>query len=352
MRPIDEAWVEAAAYGGAILGGGGGGSLEEGLRLGRLALDLGRPTLAEIDELADEETIVTVSAVGAPSQAQAEDGVKPTDYARAVRLLHRQLVEREIAALLPSEVGGLAALNGTVQSAILGIPVLNAACNGRAHPTGLMGAMGLDRQSGYVSRQVAVSGSFALYVEGDLQRAAQAVRRAAELAGGLVAVARNPVPLAYVRTHAAVGALSLAVQVGQAFLQAREGPDRVERVAQVLGGQILAQGRVGKVQLRAEGGFDLGHLRISGVELTFCNEYMTLERDGERLATFPDLIATFEAQTGRPVTSAEVHSGQELLVLVVPKEHLKLGAGMRNPELFRDVEALLGKELVRYAFSG
>jgi hypothetical protein len=338
VRPIDEAWVKAAAYGGAILGGGGGGSLEEGLRLGRLALDLGRPTLAEIDELADEETIVTVSAVGAPSQAQAEDGVKPTDYARAVRLLHRQL-EREIAALLPSEVGGLAALNGTVQSAILGIPVLNAACNGRAHPTGLMGAMGLDRKLGYVSRQVAVSGSFALYVEGDLQRAAQAVRRAAELAGGLVAVARNPVPLAYVRAHAAVGALSLAVQVGQAFLQAREGPDRVEQVAQVLGGQILAQGRVDNLQLRAEGGFDLGHLRVGGVELTFCNEYMTLERDGERLATFPDLIVTFEAHTGRPVTSAEVHSGQELLVLVVPKERLKLGAGMRNPELFRDVEA-------------
>jgi hypothetical protein len=49
MMRIDDRTVQAAAYGGALLGGGGGGSIEEGIHLGRLALEVGRPRLLTLD---------------------------------------------------------------------------------------------------------------------------------------------------------------------------------------------------------------------------------------------------------------------------------------------------------------
>ena len=64
---LDKKMVEYAVYGGAVLGGGGGGWIEEGLQIGRLAVDIGQPVLLTEDEVQDEDLLVTVSLVGAPA---------------------------------------------------------------------------------------------------------------------------------------------------------------------------------------------------------------------------------------------------------------------------------------------
>lgn len=139
MSRIDEEWVEAAVFGGAILGGGGGGSLEEGRRLGRLALGLGVPALLNLDQLSNDSLILTVSAVGAPSTNQHPI---PSYYVKSVRIMMDQLTA-EIRGVMTNEIGGLAVVNGLLQSAVLDISLVDAACNGRAHPTGAMGSMEL-----------------------------------------------------------------------------------------------------------------------------------------------------------------------------------------------------------------
>jgi hypothetical protein len=40
-----------------------------------------------------------------------------------------------------------------------------------------------------------------------------------------------------------------------------------------------------------------------------------------------------------------------VLVIRVQRQHLRLGGGMRKPELFEVAEQAVGKELIRYAFS-
>ena len=79
---LDEQIVEFAVYGGAILGGGGGGKIEDGLQIGRLALEVGQPILKTAEEMADEDFLVTVSLVGAP--AAKEQYVKPVHYVKAM----------------------------------------------------------------------------------------------------------------------------------------------------------------------------------------------------------------------------------------------------------------------------
>ena len=351
---VDADIVKAAVYGGAVLGGGGGGAIEEGLRLGKAALEAGHPLLVTLDDVDDQDLLVTVSGVGAPAASDAY--LEPDHYAQALQLLTDQL-EEPVAGLITNENGGMATLNGWYQSAVTGLPVVDAPCNGRAHPTGLMGAMGLDRVPGYVSRQTAVGGDpeagrhVRLYAEGSLPSAARLVRQSAVEAGGLVGVARNPVSAAYVREHAAPGALQQAITVGRALLGAEDPSSAAEAVCQALQGEVICQARVTGLTLRTEGGFDVGQVELEGgFGLAFWNEYMTLELRGQRLSTFPDLVTTLSATEAVPVSSAEIQKDQNVIVIAVPRQHLKLGGGMRQPELFVPAEAAIGKELIKYVF--
>lgn len=356
---LDSAAAEAAVLGGAVLGGGGGGSMEDGLAVARLALQMADVRLVPLDACPDDATLLTVSAVGAP--AAKDRYVRPVHFIRAVEYF-RQAFGVAPGGLITNECGGNATVNGWLQAAVLGLPLVDAPCNGRAHPTGVMGSMGLHRQSGFISRQTAVGGDpkRGLYLEtavsGSLDRAAALVREASVKAGGLVAVARNPVSAGYARTHAAPGAIAQCIALGRAMLAARAGGygRAAAAAAEFLGGTLAAAGRVERVALETRGGFDVGAVTVAGrdgpAELTFWNEYMTLEIAGERLGTFPDLITTLDAADGRPVATAEIAPGRDIAVLLVPKAGLLLGAGMRDPALFAVAEAAVGKDLVGHVF--
>jgi hypothetical protein len=216
--------------------------------------------------------------------------------------------------------------------------------------------MGLGELPGFVSRQAAVGGNpetgrhLELYLEAPLARADALVRQAAVESGGLVAVARNPVDAGYVRKHGAPGAICMALQLGRLMASHHDagGETVARKLALATGGEIAACGQVAGLELETRGGFDVGRLRVEDFELTFWNEYMTLERGGARLATFPDLIATLDAVDGTPRTSADLTPGTRVIVLCVPRKNLILGAGMRLPAAFCAVEEVLKKPLVAY----
>jgi DUF917 family protein len=126
-------------------------------------------------------------------------------------------------------------------------------------------------------------------------------------------------------------------------------------VADHLGGAIVDVGTVESVRLEVTGGYDVGTILVAGRqgrrELTFWNEYMTLETDGQRTATFPDLMTTLNPKDGTPLASAEIEQGMRVAILTAPRTRLVLGAGMRDPQLFEDIEHVVGKEILRYVFS-
>jgi len=189
-------------------------------------------------------------------------------------------------------------------------------------------------------------------VAGAVEVASAMVRQAAGQAGGVVAVARNPVDAAYLAAHGAPGALAMARRVGEAMLENMpSGGEAVwSAAARVLGGRVVDVGTVLQVRLETSGGFDRGTVTIRGArtwEITVWNEYMTLEGDGDREATFPDLIATLDGR-GMPLTSPELREGMTVAVLMVPQERLLLGAGARDPDLLATAGAAVGKDLGRH----
>ncbi|MDU4959114.1 MAG: DUF917 family protein [Sporomusaceae bacterium] len=356
---LTEAHARAAVLGGALLGGGGGGSAADGLEAARLALRLGDLVLTPLSALRDEQTVLTASAVGAP--AAKNRYIRPAYYIRTVEL-YQQHFGIKPDGIISNECGGNATVNGWLQAAALNLPLLDAPCNGRAHPTGIMGSLGLHRDPHYQSRQIAVGGDPAQgrYIElaasGSLDSASGMIRSASVHAGGLVAVARNPVSAAYAKQHAAVGAVSQCIALGTAMLAAQEkaAAAAIDAAADYLQGKVICRGSVGSVELETRGGFDVGRVTLDtaggSVELTFWNEYMTLEIDGQRLGTFPDLIATLDAVSGCPLATAEITAGREIAVLWAHRDRLLLGAGMRDATLFNVAEQAVGRSLIPYVF--
>ncbi|HKU99544.1 MAG TPA: DUF917 family protein, partial [Vineibacter sp.] len=213
--------LEAAIWGGAILGGGGGGLIESGERAARLALQVGTPQLWSADEFAGDATTATVALIGAP--AAPHPHVAPAHLLRTIELLRRELPPGlDLVALHANENGAETTVNGWFHAAMTGLPVIDLACNGRAHPTSVMGALGLHTLADYRSVQSYAGGAPDRYIEGvasgRLEKTSAIVRRASVEAGGLVAAARNPVSVRYAREHGVPGAISDAIALGRRYL--------------------------------------------------------------------------------------------------------------------------------------
>lgn len=353
---VDERIAEAAILGGSFFGGGGGGDVRTGTSIAKLAVELGDLYIVGIDEVPRENCVVTASIVGAP--AAREKYLKPSHMIRSAELL-MEYGSVNICGFVSSENGGTSTANGWIPAAALGIPVVDAPADGRAHPTGVMGSMGLHKVAGYVSVQAAVGGSrdAGTYVEvfarGSLPRVDRLIREAAVQAGGMVAVTRNPVSPGYLRENAAVGGISRAIEVGEIMKRHLGDAESIAHgiVESLGGGRVVDRGVVEEVSLETRGGYDVGRLVVRGTsgsyEITFWNEYMTLEdASGARLATFPDLINTLSLETSLPLTSAEVRKGDRVLLMVIPKELVPLGAGVKDPEILRQVEVVVGKRIL------
>ncbi len=339
--------------GGTILGGGGGGDPVKGRKYARTAVDYADLRLVSIDDIDEDAVLLTASLVGAPNAKDQYMTAK--DLARTIELI-RKNTDLKLGGIITNEQGGEASVNGWIQAAVSGLPLVDAPCNGRAHPTGVMGSMNLHKIEDYRTVQACVGGNpetgsrVECFFEGSIEHTSRLVRMASIEAGGLVAVARNPVTAAYAKKNCAVGGVSFAVETGRAFRAGLENSveEAVKSVCRFLGGSILSRGEVKNFSIETTGGFDVGFAEVDGCRMTFWNEYATAEKDGKRLATFPDLIMTINAKTGEPVTTAMMEEGLDVYVIAADKKNLKLSATMYDPELLRQTEEVVGQDLVSY----
>jgi len=344
-----------AMLGGCILGGGGGGSEADGKRLLEKLDELPELYLTPLSEIDEESVVLSVSLVGAP--AAKEQFISPDQMVRAVELFRQMHPELCLGGIITNETGWCATVNGWVQAAAAGLPLLDASCNGRAHPTGVMGSMNLHRNPAYVTTMTCAGGDpgKGRYVEcavrGSVGRAASLIRAASVAAGGVVGVARNPVSAAYVAKNGAVGTISRAIELGRRY---EAGLDRsveaaLQAAAEYLHGKVVCRGKVKSFTLQTQQGFDVGCCLVGGMELTFWNEYITLTApNGKRLATFPDLVMTFDAATGRPLISAELREGAEVFVIQSGYRNLQLTPAIFDRDVLMPVQEAVRREILRH----
>lgn len=353
MYHMTEELALNAIYGGWLLGGGGGGTLAGGKGVVRVAMANGGFDVCTIDELTPETLVVTGSLVGSPSSGGDDPSGASCVHAYE---LFRKNTGCTIGALISNESGAHSITNGWIAAAVNHLPVIDAACNGRAHPTGIMGAMSLHRKDGYQTVQAAAGGTgeqeLNLFTSGTIASTSQMVRTASTMTGGMISVLRNPIDADYVRENAAIGTLSMCIEVGKTIRECENKPEAMaENLGKQIGLQVLAQGKLHDFKLECKGGFDVGSAVIGdGYEVTFWNEYMTAEKDGERLATFPDLIHLLDSKSGLPICSAALSDGMDVMLVNVPREKLLLGSTMFDKKLFEACEQAIEKPIIPFVF--
>jgi uncharacterized protein len=353
--------VEFAVKGGSVYGCGGGGFADHGRTLGNLATAIGRPELVSVDELDPDALIATMAAIGAPGGLTQWE-MRGVDYLRAVELL-QQASDRPIVGLMIGQNGMSSTLNAWLPGAVMGLAVVDAVGDLRAHPTGDMGSLGL-ANSPEPMIQTAAGGNrdqgayLEIVVRGPTARVSPALRTAANEAGGFIASCRNAIPVRLAAERAVLGGISQAISVGRAIVGAEpKGGDAViAAICAATDGNILAAGTVTRTQLAyTKEAFDCGRIEIAvpggRIVAHVLNEYMALERDGQRIATYPDVITTL-TPSGVPVSAGRLTEGMPVRILHVPKERIPLSASVLDPSVYPSVERALGIQIARFALAG
>jgi len=352
--------VEFAVKGGSVLACGGGGWPEHGRELGRLAVTIGRPELVTMDEVDDNAWIATAAAIGAPG-GLTDWQMLGIDYVTAARLLQEAL-GAPLYGLMIGQNGMSSTVNAWLPAAVLGLKVIDAVGDVRAHPTGDMGSIGLAGRPEPTIQTVA-GGNRArnAYIEATFRGATGKIspilRAASDASGGFIASCRNPIAASYVRHHAALGGISIALELGMAITDAepRGAQAVLDAICARLSGEILLSGKVLQKDLKyTSAAFDVGQIRLDcgsqQAVLHVMNEYMALECSGDRLATYPDVITTFTADAA-PISAGRVEAGMELHVLRVAKQYLPLSSSITDPSVYPIVDKTLGIDISTYALA-
>lgn len=353
-RALTDDDIEPALFGGLFLSAGGSGRARAARDrvLGRTALATGKLHLATLDEFDPVAPIITATAVGAPGLAEWK--VDPNDAIAAARKL-AGLLKAPPAGVICGHVPGF---NAWLVAAALRLPYVDAASNGRGHPTVKMGGMGLASRPDLTIIQVAFNGAlgergpFSVVAEGDIVRTSNMLRQAAVMNGGLTYAARGPLSAGFVTENAAAGAITFQIELGRAML-ATTGSERVQSTTEFLGGSLLVEGTVATNTVTYSEGFDHGQVIVRGTQgeavLGVYNEFMTADVDNERIATFPDLIGTLDPQSGEPVAISELPLGSEVAVIVAHRTKLPVGKGAIDPVALTEVEKAMGVDLHSYS---
>lgn len=361
-RVLTEKDVEPAVKGGSVYAAGGGGWADHGRMLGYAAVSIGKPELVDIEELEPRDWVATSAAIGAPASTTPWE-MQGRDYVKAVELLQEALGER-LAGLMIGQNGKSSTLNAWLPGAILGTKVVDAVGDIRAHPTGDMGSIGM-ASSPEQSIQTAVGGNRAenryieLVTRGATAKISPILRTASDMSGGFIASCRNPVRAKYVRRNAALGGISLALELGEAIIAAEKkgGSAVIDAIVKATGGSILAKGTVTKKDLvYTKEAFDVGRFVLNegdkAITIHTMNEYMAVDdAGGNRLATFPDVISTLDA-SGTPLSAGQLRVGMFVFILHVSKKIIPLSTSVIEPAVFPPVEKALGIDLATYALDG
>jgi DUF917 family protein len=158
--------------------------------------------------------------------------IRGVDYIKAVELLNEAL-GTPVAGLMVGQNGKSSTLNGWLPASILGCKVIDAVGDIRAHPTGDMGSIGM-AGSDETMIQTAVGGNreqnryIELVTRCATAKVSPILRTASDMSGGFIASARNPLRASYVARNAALGGISMALDLGHAILAAEpKGPTAV-----------------------------------------------------------------------------------------------------------------------------
>ena len=325
-RLVHEEDLEDLARGAAVLGTGGGGNPYIGKLLARQAMaEFGPVTLVTADEVPDDALVAHSAMMGAPT-VMVEKLPQGSEVVSAFEALSDHL-HRPLTHVACSQAGGINSTIPFVVAACLGIPLIDADGMGRAFPELQMSIAAMNGVDASPLAMADEKGNRLVVDAVDARWIERLARTATIDMGCSSLIALYASTGAQVKESMVLGTLTLCQELGRLLREARgDHRDPVDAIVERIEGRRLFHGRVVDVQRRTETGFARGMAQLEGLDgsggselvLRFQNEHLVAVRDGEVVASVPDLIIALDAESGEPVTTEELRYGYRLSVVGAP----------------------------------
>lgn len=343
MRQITAHDLEYLAVGAAILGTGGGGDPFIGKLMAQQAIEEEGPvTLIDPGELADDALVLPSAMMGAPT-VMIEKIPEGMEAVRALRAGERYL-GRKADATTPIECGGINSQIPFLLAARAKLPVVDGDGMGRAFPElqmvtfhvyGVPGTPAIVTDERGVSVTIEAPNNFQL----------EWIARGVTIRmGGHAQLMNYPMTGAQYKRSAVYGTVSMGLAIGEAVLNAHaNGLHPIEAVCaatqnSIYGrGVVLFKGKVVDVERRTKEGFAVGRAVLQGsgesqgsqLIIEFQNENLVAIRDGQVIASVPDLICLLDSEVATAITTERLRYGQRIVAIGIP-----------TPEIMRTEAAL------------
>jgi DUF917 family protein len=229
---------------------------------------------------------------------------------------------------------------------LLDLPVVDADCMGRAFPEGQLVTLTLDG-IGITPMAIADERGNCVVVNAiDNHWGERFARSIAIQFGAIAAGVGRPLTGLQVRQSTILDSLSYAERIGRAIREAHAAKqDGVTAILRETNGMVIFRGKIVDVQRRTERGWTLGEAVLDGMDadggatmiVRFQNENLVAIRNGEIVASVPDLITMLDAESGEAITTEHLHYGFRVVVLGIPcdpKWRTPAGVALAGPRHF------------------
>ena len=320
---VDKKSLNAIALGGAVLGSGGGGDAYVGRLMTSQSIgESGGVKVIDIASLPDEALILPIAMMGAPT-VMVEKFPSGNEFAQLIPLIEK-LLTKPVSAILCAEAGGLNSTIPFVAASKLGLPIIDGDAMGRAFPELQMVTFTLGGISATPMAMVDEKGNGCTFDTISNVWTEKLARAITIQMGGSAMCSLYPVTAKQCKDYLIRGSLSLIHHIGNII--EKHSFNAYQLLVKELNGKHLFQGRVRDVERRSEGGWNRGIVKLEGTgefvnrdaKIDFQNEFLVAMEGDTILATTPDLICVFDANTGAPVTAETIKYGLAVNVLGLP----------------------------------
>ena len=320
---VDKKSLNAIALGGAVLGSGGGGDPYVGRLMTQQSIEKsGGVKVIDIESLPDDALILPIAMMGAPT-VMVEKFPSGNEFAQLIPMIEKMLT-KPVSAILCAEAGGLNSTIPFVAASKLGLPIIDGDAMGRAFPELQMVTFTLGGISATPMAMVDEKGNGCTFDAISNVWTEKLARAITIQMGGSAMCSLYPVTAKQCKDYLIRGSLSLIHHIGNII--EKHSFNAYQLLVKELNGKHLFQGRVRDVERRSEGGWNRGIVKLEGTgefvnrdaKIDFQNEFLVAMEGDTILATTPDLICVFDANTGTPVTAETIKYGLAVNVLGLP----------------------------------
>jgi len=318
--------VRDMALGAAILGAGGGGDPYIGMLMAIQAIEKGKKVeLIEPDVVDDNDFIVPVAMMGTPTVLIEK--IPGGDEVIWVLRSIEKYYGKEASYLTQIEAGGVNSMIPIVAAAYTGKPLLNGDGMGRAFPELQMVTFHL---IGVKATPMVLSderGNSVVLDTIDNFWAEKIARAITIKFGGSAYIAIYAMSGRDYRRGVVRGTPTLALELGRTIREAKKrGVNVFDAILDIVKGFMLFRGKIVDVARFNLGGFARGEVTIEGFDefknskmvIRFQNENLVAIKDGEIIATTPDIISILDIETAKPITTERLRYGLRVTVIGIP----------------------------------